>query len=88
MIPHHLPIGIQDFTTIRREGFYCVDKTPSSGSWRRVAATTSSPVPAASARACSSTRSGPSSRARRPCSGAWPSMTTGTGPHRRIRCCD
>ncbi len=24
----HLPIGIQDFATIRREGFYYVDKTP------------------------------------------------------------
>ncbi len=28
MTRHRLPIGIQDFTTIRREGYYYVDKTP------------------------------------------------------------
>ena len=49
-----------------------------AGSRTTPASTTSSPVPAASARACSWTPSRSCTRAAKRCSGGWPSMTAGT----------
>ncbi len=86
MTRQRLPIGIQDFRTIRSEGFYYVDKTPlirrlvDEGRHYFLSGR------AASARACCSTRWGRCSPVTSPCLRDWTSARTGTGP-RRTRWC-
>ncbi len=80
MTRRRLPIGIQDFRTVREEDCYYVDKTPLVRRLVDGGATISSPAPAGSARACCWTRCGRCSGATRGCSGASASTATGTGP--------
>ena len=79
MTRRQLPIGIQDFRTIREQGFYYVDKTPHIRQLVDRDGIIFCPDRAGSGKAFWSIPYGNCLRAMSPCSGALISTTTGTG---------
>lgn len=88
MIRRRLPIGIQSFRRLRETNSYYVDKTSLVRTLIDQGDHWFLSRPRRFGKSCCSTRFGVCSRVTRRCSMDWISMSIGTGPPRRIRCCD